>query len=426
MEDMYDKIRDKINNPPEMQATEQDWKSFQSYRSTKDGGSSKKTVWPYWVVGSLLFLLGLSNLYWINKNSEYTAVNSSHSNTIDTVYITKYVDDYDVKTVADIHSQKQLNNVTAELALIKSQYQNLKFALDNQKTRLTQLQISKDLLETKYGSLQKQWNTNYATNQSLLSERGKTFLENGQTIPFKFDNTVEERILLSIIGKLPEVVLDQISYQRARLFHPSEIITIKNKRPFNLFEAITPKSFSINANMGYVFGPSEDGGKGFAGDLRATTLFSKSVRGYIGISHASIQSRIEDNITGVPYPMLPEGDEIEHTDEKLTQTSANIGLEYLLNIDGRWRPFVGFGYGKVLSNNSKYSFEIEASNGNEYYIAPEDRISLDRYDELIFTFGSDFNLSSRFDIRLGVNYTYALQNIHNSNFLLKGGAYYHF
>lgn len=420
---MYDKIRDKINNPPEVQTTEQDWNNFQNYRRNRDVASNPKPIWPYWVVGSLLLLLGISNGYWISKDGGHSVENSSHS--IDTVYITKYIDSAE-KNIADNKSQEQLDIVTAELALINSQYQKLIYTLNDQDTKLSQLQRSKYLLESKYGSLQKQWNTKYAAIKSIKPKKGKFSTENEQLDLLEFDNVVEKRLFNSIVGELPRVVLDPLSFQRVRVYHPSEIITVENKRPFNLLEALTPKTLSINANLGYVFGPSEDGASGFADDLRATTLFSKSFRGYIGLSHVSAQSRIEDNVVGVPYPILPEGDEIEHSDEQLTQFSMNIGLEYLLNNGGRWRPFAGLGYGRVLSNTANYSFEIESSNGNEYYIAPEDKISLGGFDQLIFTLGTDFNLASRFDIRLGVNYAHALQNKYNSNFLLKGGVYYHF
>ena len=244
-----------------------------------------------------------------------------------------------------------------------------------------------------------------------------------------FENKLEERIFLNIIGQLPTIELQNITYHSKALIHPSSIIIIKNEKPFSLLDAITPKTLSINGNVAYAFNPSIDSYTGLAFDLRATTLFTNAVRGYAGFTHANSQSRIGENNTtnpNVTYPMIPEGDKIEHSDEELSQLSINVGLEYLLNLEGRWRPYAGLGYGRVIINSAKYKFEVKTAMGNEYYIAPEENLSLGNYNQMIFTLGTDFNLSSRIDMRLGLNYTHALQGAYNSNLFLKGGAYYHF
>ncbi len=423
MEDIYGKIRDKMNNPSEVKATDQDWENFMNHRQAKDGGNSNKAIWPYWAVASLLLLLGATNIYWMTKNDNTNEINVTNIESVDTVYITKYIENPNTNSTSD-QETTQLADLTNDLASITNQYQNLRYRLNNQSAKITQLLSYNDGLESKYALLQNQWNNQ--TNSTRLEDLVKN--NRTQNAPV-FENKLEERIFLNIIGQLPSRELQNIAYYSNALIHPSSIIIIKNEKPFNLLDAITPKTLSINANAAFALNPSIDSYKGLALDLRATTFFSHNLRGYAGFSFLSSEAKLEaDHISNpnVPYPMIPEGDNIEHSDEKLSQLSINLGMEYLLNPKGKWRPYAGLGYGRVLRNSAKYSFEIKTATGNEYYIAPEEDFSLGNYNQMILTIGTDFNLSSRIDMRLGLNYTYALQAAYNSSFFLKAGAYYHF
>ncbi|MFT4534602.1 MAG: hypothetical protein ACJA1A_001445 [Saprospiraceae bacterium] len=424
MDDIYGKIRDKMNDPSEVKTTDQDWGNFLKHRQSKDGGSSNKVIWPFWAaVASLLLLLGVSNIYWMTKDSNTNSIMATNIESVDTIYITKYVENSN--STSTIDQDAQLENLTNNIASITYQYQNLRSRLNNQSVKLIQLQSYNNGLESKYTILQNRLNNNKTTS-SGLEDLGKS---NGTKNSSVLGNELEERILLNIIGQLPTLKHRNIDYHSKAILHPSSIIVIKNERPFNLLDAMTPKSFSINANVAYAFNPSIDSYDGLAWDIRATTLFSNSLRGFAGFTILSSQARLsDDHISNpnVPFPMIPEGDNIEHSDEKLSELSINVGLEYLLNPNGRWRPFAGLGYGRVVRNSAKYSFEIETATGNEYYIAPEENFLLGNYNQLMLSIGTDINLYNRLDMRLDLNYTYALQDAYNSSFLLKAGAYFHF
>jgi hypothetical protein len=423
MEDIYGKIRDKMNNASEVKATDQDWENFLNHRQSKDGDNSNKVIWPYWAVASLLFLLGATNIYWLTMDSNTNRIIATNIESVDTVYITKYIENPNINSII-AQERAQLVDLTNDLASITSQYQNLRNRLNNQSAKITQLQSYNDRLESKYALFQNQRNDQ--TTSSL--QHDPTQSNSSQDTPV-FDSKLEERIFLHIIGQLPMIKHQNIAHHTNAVVHPSQIIVIKNEKPFDLVNAITPKTLSMNANAAFAFNPSIDNYTGLAMDIRVATLFSKNLRGYTGFSFLSSSARINENHISnpnVPYPIIQEGDNIEHSDEKLSQLSINGGLEYLLNPKGKWRPYAGLGFGRVLRNAASYNFEIETATGNEYYIATEEEFTLGNYNQMIFTLGTDFNISSQIDMRLGLNYTYALQDAYNSSFFLKAGAYYHF
>ena len=412
-----------MNNPSDVKATDKDWASFRNHRKAKDGGS-KKVIWPYLALAFFFLSLIASNAFWIMKDNNVQRVNNHSDSAIDTVYITKYIETSNGISVSKKETTR-LANLTKDLELITNQYQNLQHRLNNQSVQLSELQFYNDGMEDKYATLYNQWSRTH----TLAIEKQDLFNENSTVRNPVFETKLEERLFVEIIGKLPSLPFQNIAYHSNAQIYPSRIFIVKNEKPFNLLDAITPKSFSINGNVAYAFYGTKNNYTGLGFDLRATTLFSNSVRGYTGFTFMNGQSRLEDDgMTNpvVPYPMLIEGDRIEHSDKILSQLSVNVGLEYLCNLEGRWRPYAGLGYGRILSNTTKYKFEIKTSNGSEYYIAPEGRFTQKNFNQMILTLGTDFNVSNRIDMRLGLNYAHALTDRNNSTFLLKGGAYYHF
>lgn len=429
MKDIYSEIRDKMNNSLNIKATEKNWNSFLAHRESRDVIPSKKAVWPYWTIGLLLLLFGLSNGYWMFKNSSNDIQYDNLISSTDTIYITKYVDKIDTTSTNDLEPSLDGGNVKKELAIIKNKYFALKSQIEDQKTRFSQLHVNNQGLEHRFRDLQNQLYT-INTNSSVSIVRNLNFEPKvlKENIP-SFDSKLEERLFYTVLGQLPRLGLDMIEGNQRRVIHPASIIVIKNKKPFNLIEAITPKSLSINSNIGYVINPSSDDYKGLAFDFRATSLFSSQLRGFAGLTFIESKLGLDENDStnpNIPYPMLSVEDRIEHANQITSQLSFTLGMEYLLNLDNRWRPFAGVCYGRVFMNSAKYSFEIYDANGNEYYITPESKNALGSYNQIIFTLGTDFNISNRIDMRLGVNYTHSLQNKFNSIFFLKAGAYYHF
>ncbi len=424
MEDIYDKIRDKVNNPSEVKATDKEWNSFLAHREAREVIPSKKAVWPYWAIGSLLILFGLSNAYWMMSATDGQLVGSKRNEIVDTVYITKYVDrETTVKNDQEIISKADLKR---DLVQMTNQYTKLQSSLHKMSFKLTQLESSNIVLESKYATFYNQEKIFEKLNESNLLDN----IYNSRDIESPVINQqLGERLTLNTLYRLPILDYQNIEYLSRAPLHSSSITLIKNERKFNLLNAITPKSLSINGNAAYVINPKDSNLKGIGFELRATTFFSNVVRGYFGFSLLKNKSRLDDvgmTIPDVPYPQLAEGDVIEHSDEIISKLSLNIGIEYLLNLESRWRPFAGVGYGRVVRNIKKYQFEIKSTDGSEYYIDPERGISLENYNQIILSLGTDFNLSSKIEMRLGLEYISPLNNFNHPGIWLKGGGYYNF
>lgn len=429
MDDFYKKIKGAVEGIPEQGPTDTNWKSFDTYRGKRNNPQTTSFPWLMaGAIGVIALLLG-SNIYWVNHSM--TRANSLLSSTIhDTVYVTRVVENVELEK-REIELQTTIRNIEAQLAANGQQA-----AEDRSSYRALQRRYA--MQESELASLQKQF-----------ASRGGQFFKDASTVQQKQQNRWASSTALSadysestasLTGKnidrstlafsaLPSRSLVGVEYVPPKVIHPADIIWIRNDRPFNLLEAITPKSLSIGISGG---GQAQFGGQiheqgGSVGNVTLFTSFSRRLRGYAGLSLYKRHSELEDNpaYPNIPEVEVPEGQEVKETKVASTTIRVQAGFEYMLVTGTQWRPYFGLGYAQSLSNRDKFSFEVEGPQ-EEYYINPEGAVDQALWRQLAFTLGTDFNLSKGIDLRSAFTFQQGLTSMTPSTFGVFGGLYYHF
>ena len=344
MDDFYKNIKDSVEGLTPSTPSDKDWTRFQSYRDGRDQSSPKPFPWLLASTLGLITLLIGSNIFWASRSVDTSLVATSTSVIHDTIYITKVIDYTSAdltSSIADLETQLALSQqVQSELSrnfnFLQSRYDAQIGTLNKLYTQLNQ----QDTQLSKWANLASSTPSISPSKSSLESILSKNYNDS-------------KRSLISLSG-LPFAFLDELDYNRGKLIHPSNIIWIKNEKPFNLLEAITPKSLSLNLNAGLHKGLSRNysNGSGTMLELRASTIFTKHVRGFIGVTSYDSNLEVEDDMSypNIPTISIPEGDELKETKVATSNTSLNIGLEYMLYTNSKFRPHFGLGYAQSISN----------------------------------------------------------------------------
>ncbi len=418
MDDFYNKIKSSVDGISESKPTQSDWNSFQSFRDEKDSAPAKSFPW---LMASTLGLIGLllgSNIYWATRSVDQSSIVSS-SAIHDTIYITKVIDNTSTELNNTIGAlEVQLEENEKALANQASKYRSLRSQFNSQNGMLTDLRakfIQQDSQLSFYASAEKN-----KLNKSLVQSRNP--------IQTTLDPQSTNRSFLSLLN-LPKLSSDWLAYNRAKVLHPSSFIWIKNEKPFNLLDAITPKSLSININAGLQRSIKDKYGNrsGSFYDIRATTIFTSKIRGYIGVTLYRGNSELEDNLSypNVPDIIVPDDDKLKEVKVATSSIGLNVGLEYLIYTGTKLRPHLGLGYAQSLTNKDNFSFELESPLG-EYYITPEGGINQSQLRQMILSLGTDYNLSANLDLRSAVTYYQGITSSTPSFINVTGGVYYHF
>lgn len=418
MDDFYNKIKRSVDDISESKPSQSDWSSFQSFRDEKDSTPTKSFPWLMASTLGLIALLLGSNIYWATRSTDQASILSS-SIVHDTIYITKVVD----------NNSPDINNI---IGTLEAQLQENQNSLANQSNRYRLLQSQFNSQNGMLNSL----STKFNQQESQLSifenaERKKLTsapLETKNHNQSKLADQAVDRSFLTL-HNLPTLSSDLLTFSRNKFVHPSSIIWIKNEKPFNLLDAITPKSLSLNINAGYQQRIIKHHGKsgGSIYNARAITNFTSKIRGYIGVSLYNGKNELKDNhaYPNVPTIEVPEGAEIKEIKASTSTVGLNLGLEYMIYTGTKFRPHLGLGYAHSLSNKDNFSFELESPQG-EYYITPEGSINQAQLRQMMFSLGTDYNLTSNLDLRSAVTYYQGISSTTPSFINITGGVYYHF
>lgn len=418
MDDFYNKIKSSVDGISEAKPSQSDWSSFQSFRDEKDSAPAKSFPWLMASTLGLIVLLLGSNTYWAARSMDQTSTVAT-STIHDTIYITKVIDNNSTdinNTIEALEAQLQENQIS--LANQSSRFRSLQSQFNSQNGMLTSLR-------TKVNQQESQQSIFASAEKSKLNT---TLLGNKKQIQPMLEPQIIDRSFLSFLD-LPTLSREWLAYNTAKVLHPSTFTWVKNEKPFNLLDAITPKSVSLNINGGFQQGLEENYGNsgGSFYDIRATSIFTNNIRGYIGITNYCGRSEIEDDLSypNLPAIVVPEGDELKEVKVSTASIGLNIGLEYLIHTRTKFRPHIGLGYAHSLSNKDNFSFELESPQG-EYYLTQEEGINQAQLRQMIFSLGTDYNLSANLDLRSAVTYYQGLSTITPSFMNFTGGVYYHF
>lgn len=417
MDDFYKEIKKSVDGIPEVTSSKMDWDSFQSYRKEKNTAPAKPFPWLLASTLGLIALLVGTNIYWATRSS-HQAESLTLSTIHDTIYITKVIEDINSdlsNNVAALESQLQKNEESS--VMHNTKYKSLYSQFSAQSNLLLSLRTKFDQQESQlsfFGFSEKSRMNVLSTHANVLT-------------PSNDNKGAMERPSLLALLDLHTLPNKELAYNRSKVLHPSSFIWIKNEKPFNLLEVMKPKSFSLNFNAGYQFSirESDDNSVGAYYDLRATTIFTKNVRGYLGLSLFKGRSELENwtNYANIPMIVIPDDDNLKEVKVAKSSVGLNVGLEYMIYTSTRLRPHLGLGYAQSFTNKDKFSFEIESPLG-EYYISPEGGINQAQLRQMIFSLGTDYNLSAGLDLRAAVTYYQGLSS--NSSINCTGGVYYHF
>jgi hypothetical protein len=233
--------------------------------------------------------------------------------------------------------------------------------------------------------------------------------------------------MLKAYDELAKLDINAIDYEIKQPMVVSAFMPHKSKKSPQFLDNLLPKTLSLNGNIGYFSRLREDAAQGFSTNIRATSIFTKNVRGYVGLAHRRAISQSDDAIVDatVPYPQLMDGDRLKYTVVADVESSIHGGLEYLVNISSKWRPYFGLGFGRVFHHTKHYRFEIDSSRGVEYAISPEHGVKQKGYNQWLVSLGTDLNLARNVDMRLGLAYLQATDFKSTSDLGFEAGFYYH-
>ena len=422
MDDFYNKIKNSVDGIPEVKPSKNSWNSFQSFRDEKSASPIKPFPWLLVsTLGLIAMLLG-SNIYWATRSFDQSIglTSSSLASIHDTIYITKVIDNGSHELINTIISlEADLQQSKLSFAAQNAKYRTLESQFFSRGSKLNDLQTKYEVQESKL-SLFANANDEWSRMEALSLDR------NAKCDAFEIESA--DRDFASFMS-LPRLSADELIFNRSEVLHPSNIIWIKNEKPFNLLEAITPKSLSLNINTGIQagFGSRYDRSNGLFHELRAVTNFTKKMRGYLGVSlykgHKDFKGDL--NYPNMPFIVVPEGQELKEYKVAQSIVGLNIGLEYMIQTATKWRPHVGLGYAQSIMNKDHFSFELKSPQG-EYYISPEGGVNQALLRQMLFSLGADYNFRSTIDFRSAVTFYQGLSSSAPSYINLTAGAYYHF
>ena len=141
----------------------------------------------------------------------------------------------------------------------------------------------------------------------------------------------------------------------------------KQKRLAQQLYKMRPKGLSIGLNGGWTI-PVNEGlynESGYRYGLDAYIHFSPKFRMWGAVDYLKIKfesDRMDESI-GIPVIVPPDNFQFEVADVPQPSVQYSVGLQYILNAEKKWNPYIGVGYAAVsmLPYEIVYEFENEVT-----------------------------------------------------------------
>lgn len=442
MEDrLFDKIRESSESHPELQMPADALAQFKEFSRKKDAPAKPYAL--YYLLAALLTLLAASNLYWYLSQSNQPSQGKNSiliTETTDTVYITKYMNQSSADALTDDSS----------ILISKEEGDSLKSDTDKQRT----LNATIASLENKLAVMQKSHSTLLAdrvrdarksiidsaqnSNRSLLTdaspEESRRAIDRPQhtLVPDKHTVTTGELVAspmgkINLLDKLPIGLVESVSASvRFKRLLPI-YIDVPQKSSF--LESIRPKALSILAYGGLHLETIGDQNylSGFQAGTGLSTLFSDRYRGRFTLAYSSSAGEIEDFTSipaGVTIPDIPENGILDDVCLTSRYISASLGMDYLFKPVRFIRPYVGVHSSLGYQQYTDLEYKFIVRNEERELGAPDSDVSTNHH--IGVNAGTDINVSYNFDAFINLNYNHGLSGNIKSYLRLNSGIQYHF
>lgn len=441
------------------------WEAYEDYANKKD--RPKGLPWYAWGIGSLMFLLVLSNIFWWSKTSSLKSSNSitdsiiTHGeNTIQTDLKSVSYTQAQLDSVIFLGTQKAVNNQQKSIDELIANVNQLQ-------GQIVKLILEKDQLNSKFASpgvsnsrdIYSAKSSEGLFNTTLLGDAkaiGLTSL-NGQTPQNAFvsglvvseDNKSNTSILGSddlgsstlgsntlgsttIVTRLPRLRTSPfrpLAYDLPAPTVPFYIITIPTSNN-NPLDFIRPKSLSILFQGGYSgIVESELGySSGLSLGVGLSTAFSRHIRMSVRVQMMSTTAEIDlkgdQNLSLLRDVLLPVGSRAKELYYDYESKGISIGMDYMFTPKGRVRPYIGFMYSMQFAQIKNQFLEYEVNNQSSVQLLPQRGLPKTQF--IGIQGGLDLNLFEDIDASLNLSIQ---KNINNESLLLLNispGVKYHF
>jgi hypothetical protein len=398
MDDFYKQFRDNLENRPEPPFSEGDWKDLEM-RLDAQGKKRRGFFSWWWIVAPVLFLLMGSNtlfFFGLKKANEKLSALELRK---DTVFQTKLISKTDTFFQTKILYSTLVEYVPASFApsLTTAQLQPFLFDEPGSSTVIYKKQSP---LYRSEGSLNPTFtiqptfkeNINDSTNEILKDD-------------------APDRLITLDMAKLERRAFLDMHDSSELLLRENDLRKRKQKRAFSdhLYTLI-PKKFQAGLSGGFAYPFKEDLShqSGYSAGLQASAEFSPTIGMWMDVSYFKInfETTQMDETLGVPViDSTLTNFKFMHARVPQVSIQYSVGLNYIFNTGGKWKPFAGVGYGavSVLPHEVVYEYSNEDLGIDWNLDARVERKELFT-NFLLLRAGLDYKISDHLNMQLRASY----------------------
>jgi hypothetical protein len=413
MDDLFDSLKDKLENRPESSFEESAWKDMEQRLNVYASGRKRGFYWPLWVAVPILLLLvamlGANLLMYrhvIKANQKIAAFKERIRS--DTVFRTRII--YQTDTVFQTRIVKEKSVVVKEPPLWSGFWDSSDGkspAFDF--SRLTRAPLTREFLTWK--AKEEKRPEQQAWNEEMLTQ------------------AMEKLHSLDLMTVRPSHVYDEI-------YLPShEPPALPRRDPFRFIRVLRPQKYHLGLIGGFA-APLREGfedEKGYAVGVTGAVDFSDRFRLWAEFSFMKLKYSTSEMNEGIGVPSIDpplENFVFKKATVALPAWQYAAGLQYSWPLDSKWTPYVGLGYGLVKRTHYEVFYEFENDQlGLEWGLEEGVKNKKTITNQLLSRLGVEYRMSRHFIWQVEGFYRTKVRDAVPESLSplgVRGGVLYHF
>ena len=420
MDDLFENIKKSFDHSETQKMPEGAWEEFMEFSKNKEQPERKNWI-PYIFAGFLAILLLFSNLFWLNEKG--TTSQNITDLRIDTVYITKYVNENNGTELQQL-KEENLNNIqellthSEKLNSALNHIDALQSKVFNLNTKFNSLVLRNDILNEQLVKINKEGKINNSIN---ISKENVEEIYNHKIAKTHLINTYP-------LDDIEQLKFDYLIYRKKTSdldLQPTPILIHKT----HLWRKILPRDFSIEVIGGIQYGINQKFGtsSGFSYGLFSSFECLNNFRPRFGLVRSHNRSVLDgdDSFDNVPTVEYPENSELENVVIDINNFSFHTGLDYLFSSNKKWTPFIGLEWIYNQQRIEEFNFEFN-SDDQEIFLNVDDESEAQINHAINTRIGIRYNLSRRLNFYWFGSYAQSIKGNKGGHFFTSPGILFYF
>jgi hypothetical protein len=442
MDNFLKQFRDNLDNRPEPAFEERDWQAL-SQRLQPQREKLPLPTWLLWLLAPLFLLSLTANGFQyreMHNTQQKMAVLASRFDTVfnktqvviqsDTVYKIHTVFERDTVYKTKIIREKEI----VYLPYLKDTFKMLSNKIFNPIENISVAQLGKNdetrpetTTTSKLGfALPTKEESEYKTEISTSLNPDSSFV--GMTKPLantsketidKVTNYADKKLIFNGLERLKTMPLKKIALVETPKIQDLKITPIvftTKKTLGERLEILRPKDYSLGISAGLAYPISDISSKpsGYSVGLQGEMSFSPHISAWADIQYMQLTYNTDrmNEARGIPVVAPPSNDfKFNLVQINQPQVQYMAGLRYHFNGKKGGQPYLGIGYGGVISLPYEVSYEFKNSNLGTVWEASQmlKKRSTD-WGFMVLDAGIEKRLSKQYRWQIGANYRLKLSN----------------